>query len=163
MNRKPLPDPPEMRNGGLPPTHLPSPSHPPEFLLFKWEQPPKRAPEQDWWLDFHKWWHALCHEDWCVRACHEDHAGSMLQWPPEWPHPSVLQQEQGTHFMQWKRAAGGRPITKYQRGATEGEYMVWKQTLDDVVKSAWARHHQAAHDRQEAAAARARQEAARRQ
>jgi hypothetical protein len=41
--------------------------------------------------------------------------------------------------------------------------MVWKQTLDDVVKSAWARHHQAAHDRQEAAAARTRQEAACRQ
>jgi hypothetical protein len=65
--------------------------------------------------------------------------------------------------MQWKRAAGGRPITEYQRGATEGEYMVWKQTLDNVVESAWARHHQAAHGHQEAAAARARQEAARRQ
>jgi hypothetical protein len=87
----------------------------------------------------------------------------MLQWPPEWPHPLVLQQEQATHFMQWKRAARGRPITEYQRGTTEGEYMVWKQTLDNVVESTWARHHQAAHDRQEAAAARARQEAARRQ
>jgi hypothetical protein len=62
--------------------------------------------------------------------------------------------------MQWKRAAGGRPIDEYQRGATEGEYMVWKRTLDNVVKSAWARHHQAAHARQEAAAACARQEAA---
>jgi hypothetical protein len=65
--------------------------------------------------------------------------------------------------MQWKRAVGGRPITEYQRGATEGEYMVWKRTLDNVVKSAWARHHQAAHDCQEAAAACARQEAACRQ
>jgi hypothetical protein len=152
-----------MRNGGSPSTHLPSPSHPPGFLLFKWEQPPERAPEGDWWLNFPKWWHALCHDDWCTRACHEDHAGTMLQWPPEWPHPLVLQQEQATHFMQWKRAAGGRPITEYQRGATEGEYMVWKRTLDNVVESAWARYHQATHNRQEAAAARARQEAARRQ
>jgi hypothetical protein len=46
--------------------------------------------------------------------------------------------------MQWKRAAGGRPITDYHRGTTEGEYMVWKRTLEDVVESAWARHHQAA-------------------
>jgi hypothetical protein len=150
-----------MRNGGLPPTHLPSPSHPPGFLLFKWEQPPKRAPEGDWWLDFPEWWHTLlCHEDWYARACHKDHAGSMFRWPLEWPHPLVMQQDQATHFMQWKHAAGGRPITEYQRGATEGEYMVWKRTLDDVVESAWARHHHARHDRQEAAAARARQEAA---
>ncbi len=27
MNRKPLPYPPKMRNGGLPPAHLPSPPH----------------------------------------------------------------------------------------------------------------------------------------
>jgi hypothetical protein len=41
--------------------------------------------------------------------------------------------------------------------------MVWKRTLDNVVESAWARHHQAAHDCQDAAAARACKEAARRQ
>jgi hypothetical protein len=163
MSQKPLPDPPQMRNSGLPPTHLPSPSHSPGFLLFKWEQPPEHAPGGDWWLNFPEWWHALCHEDWCVPACHEDHVGTMLQWLPEWPHPSVLQQEQATHFMQWKRAAGGHPITKYQRGATEGEYLVWKWTLDNVVESAWAQHHQATHNCQEAAAACACQEAARRQ
>jgi hypothetical protein len=152
-----------MRNSGSPPTHLPSPSHPPGFLFFKWEQPSKRAPEGDWWLNFPEWWHALCHEDWCVRARRKDRAGTMLRWPQEWPHPSVMQQDQAAHFMQWKRAAGGRPIHEYQRGATGREYMVWKRTLDNVVESAWARHHQAAHDCQEATAACACQEAAHRQ
>ncbi len=98
-----------------------------------------------------------------MRAHREDHVGTMLRWPQEWPHPLVTQQDQAAHFMQWKRAAGGRPIHEYQRGATEREYMVWKRTLNNVVESAWARHHQAAHARQEAAAAHARQEAARRQ
>ncbi len=151
------------RNGGSPPTHLPSPSHPLGFLFFKWEQPPERAPKGDWWLNFPEWWHALCHEDWCMRAHREDHAGTMLRWPQEWPHPLVTQQDQAAHFMQWQRVAGGRPIHEYQRGATEREYMVWKRTLDDVVESAWARHHQAAHACQETTAAHARQEAARRQ
>ena len=73
-----------------------------------------------------------------MRAYCEDHLGMLLQWPQDWPHPLVMQQVQAAHFTQWKRAAGGHSIHEYQRGATEGEYMVWKQTLNDVVESAWA-------------------------
>jgi hypothetical protein len=56
-----------------------------------------------------------------------------------------MQQDQAAHFAQWKRAAGGRPTNNYQWGATEGDYTVWKQTLDDAVESAWARHQDHAH------------------
>jgi hypothetical protein len=51
MNRNPLPYPPQMRNGGLPPAHLPlsSLSDPLAWLQYKWSQPPPRAP--DWVFD----------------------------------------------------------------------------------------------------------------
>ena len=51
MNRNPLPYPPQMRNGGLPPAHLPSSSlsNPLAWLQYKWLQPPPRAP--NWVFD----------------------------------------------------------------------------------------------------------------
>jgi hypothetical protein len=76
MNRNPLPYPPQMRNGGLPPAHLPSPSlsNPSVWLQYKWSQPPPCAP--DWVCD--------APDDWISRALREDQQATGVL-PPKLP------------------------------------------------------------------------------
>ncbi len=168
MNRKPLPDPPQMRNGGLPPAHLPSSSlsDPLAWLHYKWLQPPPRAPY--WVFDYYEHYNPpagvsrpLRDEKWHQRAVREDQQTAGLL-PPSLP---------------------GGPILHGARARLERTYHDWKQAINDLwadelhclflldEEAARARHQeaarrqqlldeQAARARQEAAAACARQEAA---
>ncbi len=96
MNRNPLPYPPQMRNGGLPPAHLPSSSlsDPSAWLQYKWSQPPPRAPD---WLfdDFQKFnppayaGRPLRNVEWLQRALREDRQAAGLL-PPESPGGPIL-------------------------------------------------------------------------
>jgi hypothetical protein len=137
-----------MRNGGLPLAHFPlsSLSDPSAWLHYKWLQPPPRAP--DWVFDYYKHYnppagvgHPLCDEEWHQRAFHENQQAIGLLPPAPW----------------------GGPILHGARARAERAYKDWKWAIDDL----WAdKHHcqqlleeQAACARQEAAAARAHQEA----
>jgi hypothetical protein len=70
-----------MRNGGLPPAHLPSSSlsDPLAWLQYKWSQPPPRAP--DWVCD--------APDDWIGRALHKDQQAAGLL-PPKSPGGPIL-------------------------------------------------------------------------
>jgi hypothetical protein len=70
-----------MRNGGLPPAHLPSSSlsDPSAWLQYKWLQPPPRAP--DWVCD--------APDNWIGHTLHEDQQAANLL-PPKSPGGSML-------------------------------------------------------------------------
>jgi hypothetical protein len=83
MGHSPLPPPPQMRNGGSTPAHLPDPSW---WLQFKWSQPPPRAPE--WLFDYYERYNPpanvgqpLRDEEWFQRAFHEDQQADGLLPP----------------------------------------------------------------------------------
>jgi hypothetical protein len=104
MNQDPLPYPPQMRNGGSPPTHLSlsSLSNPFAWLQYKWSQPPPRAPN--------------CvpdaPDDWIGCALHEDQqaAGLLLPKPP------------------------GGPILHGAGASGERTYQDWKWTVNALWK-----------------------------
>ena len=138
MGHSPLPPPPQMRNGGSPPAHLPSSylSDPSWWLQFKWSQPPPRAPE--WLFDYYERYNPpanvgrpLCDEEWHQRAIREDQQSARLL-PPEY----------------------GGPILHGARACADRAYRDWKAVVDDL----WADEYeallvkQAAHARQEEAA-----------
>jgi hypothetical protein len=85
-----------MRNGGLPPAHLPlsSLSDPLAWLQYKWSQPPPCAP--DWVFDDYQKFnppanvgHPLCEEEWLQRAFRKDaQAAGIL--PPDPPGGPIL-------------------------------------------------------------------------
>jgi hypothetical protein len=89
MNRNPLPYPPQMRNGGLPPAHLPSSSlsNPSAWLQYKWSQPPPRAPDSVF-EDYQKFNSPanvgcpLCDKEWHQRAFREDKQAAGIL-PPD--------------------------------------------------------------------------------
>jgi hypothetical protein len=96
MNQNPLPYPPQMRNGGLTPAHLPSSSlsDPSAWLQYKWSQPPPRAPN---WVfnDFQKFnppANVGCpfrDKEWLQRAlCKDQQAAGLL--PPKFPKGPIL-------------------------------------------------------------------------
>jgi hypothetical protein len=117
MNRNPLPYPPQMRNSGLPPAHLPSSSlsNPLAWLQYKWLQPPLHAP--NWVIaDYLKFnspanvGRPLCNEEWLQRAlCEDQQAAGLL--PPKSP---------------------GGPILHGARAHAEHAYRDWKWTADDL-------------------------------
>jgi hypothetical protein len=135
MNRNPLPYPPQMRNGGLPPAHLPSSSlsNPSVWLQYKWSQPPPRAP--DWVFDDYQKFNPpanvgcpLCDEEWNQRAFREDaQAAGIL--PPDPP---------------------GGPILHGARARVEHTYRDWKWAVDDLWEDECHRLQTAARQRQEA-------------
>jgi hypothetical protein len=96
MNRNSLPYTPQMRNGGLPPAHLPlsSLSDLSAWLQYKWSQPPPPAP--DWVFDvFQKFnppavvGRPLRDEEWLQRAlCEDQQAAGLL--PPKLPGGPIL-------------------------------------------------------------------------
>ncbi len=96
MNRNPLPYPPQMRNGGLPPAHLPSSSlsDPLAWLQYKWSQPPPPAP--DWVFDVYQKFNPpadvgcpLRDEEWLQRAFREDEQAAGIL-PPDPPGGPIL-------------------------------------------------------------------------
>ena len=134
MGHSPLPPPPQMRNGGSPPAHLPDPSW---WLQLKWSQPPPRAPE--WLFDYYERYsppanvgQPLRDEEWFQRAFHEDQQADGLL-PP------------GT---------SGGPILRGARARAERAYREWKAAIDDLwgdeyealllEQAACARHEEAA-------------------
>jgi hypothetical protein len=124
MNRNPLPYPPQMRNGGLPPAHLPSSSlsDPLAWLQYKWSQPPPRAP--DWVFNNYQKFnppanggHPLCDKEWLQQAFRKDaQAAGIL--PPD---PS------------------GGPILHGARARAEHAYRDWKWAVDNLWED--ERHH----------------------
>jgi hypothetical protein len=77
-----------MRNGGVPPAHLPlsSLSDPLAWLHYKWSQPPPRAP--DWVFDYYEHYNPpagvscpLRDEEWHQRAFREDQQATGLLPP----------------------------------------------------------------------------------
>jgi hypothetical protein len=106
-----------MRNGGLPPAHLPSSSlsDPSAWLQYKWSQPPPRAPN---WVfeDFRNFnppanvGSPFHDEEWVQRAlCKDQQAASLL--PPISP---------------------GGPILLGARACAEHAYQAWKWRVDDL-------------------------------
>jgi hypothetical protein len=158
MNRKPLPYPPQMGNGGSPPAHLRSSSlsGPLAWLQHKWSQPPPLAP--NWVFDVYQKFNPpanvgrpLCDEEWLQQAfCKDKQAAGIL--PPDPP---------------------GGPILLGSRACAERAYLDWKWMVNALWEDECHRLQMAARQRhldeettrqrQAAAAARARQEAARRQ
>ena len=159
MSRDAPHDPPQMRNGGSSPAHLPSSylSDPSWWLHFKWSQPPPRAPE--WLFDYYERYNPPTYvghpprvEDWLQRAIREDQQAAGLL-PP--------------------RPLGG-PILHGARARADHAYREWKRAIDIMwedehyrlclvadQEAARARHDEAAAlAREEAARARAREEAA---
>ncbi len=132
MNRDPLPYPPQMRNGGLPPAHLPSSSlsDPLAWLQYKWSQPPPRA--SDWVFDdFQKFnplanvGHSFHDEEWLQRAlCKDQQAAGLL--PPK---------------------LSGGPILLGARARTERAYQDWKWTVDALWEDECHRLQTAARQR----------------
>jgi hypothetical protein len=101
-----------MRNGGLPPAHLPSSSlsDPLAWLQYKWSQPPPRAP--DWvFNDYQKFdppanvGRPLCDKEWHQQAFHEDAqaAGILPPDPPEGPilHGACARAEHAYRDWKW--------------------------------------------------------------
>jgi hypothetical protein len=130
MNQNPLPYPPQMRNGGLPPAHLPlsSLSNPLVWLQYKWSQPPPRAP--DWVCD--------APDNWIGCALHEDQQAAGLL-PPKSP---------------------GGPILLGACTHAERAYQDWKWAVDELWEDERHRLQTAARQRHiDEQAARARQEA----
>jgi hypothetical protein len=117
MNCNPLPYPPQMRNGGLPPAHLPlsSLSDPLAWLQYKWLKPPPRAP--DWvFEDYQKFnppanvGRPLCDKEWHQRAfCEDKQAAGIL--PPDPP---------------------GGPILLGARAFLEDVYRAWKWRVNNL-------------------------------
>jgi hypothetical protein len=131
MNQTPLPYPPQMRNGGLPPAHLPSSSlsNPSAWLQYKWSQPPPRA--SDWVCD--------APDDWIGRALREDQQAAGLL-PPKSP---------------------GGPILLGARTHAERAYQDWKWAVDKLWEDERHRLQMAARQRHiDEQAARKQQEAA---
>jgi hypothetical protein len=134
MNRNPLPYPPQMRNGGLLPAHLPSSSlsDPSAWLQYKWLQPPPRAP--DWVCD--------APDDYIGRALREDQQAAGLL-PPKSP---------------------GGPILHGARARAEHADRDWKWVVDELWEDERHRLQTAAHQRHlDEETARQRQEANHRQ
>ncbi len=150
-----------MRNGGSPPTHLPSSSlsNPEGWLRYKWSQPPPRAP--NWLFAYYEAYNPPAN------------VGRPLQ-DEEWHQRAFRKDQQAAGLLPPAPRGGG--ILHGARARTERAYKDWKWAINNL----WAdeRHRQqllneqaacarqeaaAARARQEAAAARARQEAARRQ
>jgi hypothetical protein len=134
MNRNPLPYPPQMRNGGLPPAHLPlsSLSNPLAWLQYKWLQPPPRAP--DWVCD--------APDNWIGRALRKDQQAAGLL-PPKSPGGGILH---GAH-------------TRAERA-----YRDWKWAVDKLWEDKRHHLQTAAHQRHlDEKTARQRQEANQRQ
>jgi hypothetical protein len=132
MGHSPLPPPPQMRNGGSPPAHLPDPSW---WLQFKWSQPPPRAPE--WLFDYYERYNPpanvgrpLRDEEWFHQAFREDHQAAGLL-PPGTP---------------------GGPILRGARARAERAYRECNAATDDL----WEAEYEAACARQEEAARRQR-------
>jgi hypothetical protein len=96
MNQNPLPYPPQMRNSGLLPAHLPlsSLSDPSAWLQYKWSQPTPRAP--GWVFDDYQKFnplanvgHPLRDKEWIQRAlCEDQQAAGLL--PPKSPGGLIL-------------------------------------------------------------------------
>jgi hypothetical protein len=129
-----LPYPPQMRNGGSSPAHLPSSSlsDPSWWLQFKWLQPPPRAPK--WLFDYYRSYNPpanVCrppsYKELLQRAIREDQEAAGLL-PPEQPY--------------WG------PLLHEAHACTDRAYRDWKAAIDDL----WADEY-AAHARQEAACA----------
>ncbi len=122
MNRNPLPYPSQMKNGGLPPAHLPlsSLSNSLAWLQYKWSQPPPRTP--DWVFDNYQKFNPLadvgrplCDEEWIQQAlCEDQQAAGLL--PPKLP---------------------GGPILHGARARPECAYRIWKW----IVKDLWEDEH----------------------
>jgi hypothetical protein len=124
MNRNPLPYPPQMRNGGLPPAHLPlsSLSDPLAWLQYKWSQPPPCAPDQVF-DDFQKFnppanvGRPLRDEEWLQQAFREDaQAAGILPLDPP-----------------------GGPILHGACARAEHPFWDWKWAVDDLWED--KRHH----------------------
>jgi hypothetical protein len=144
-----------MGNGGSPPAHLPlsSLSDPLAWLQYKWLQPPPRAP--DWVFDIYQKFNPpadvgcpLRDKEWLQRAfCEDKQAAGIL--PPDPP---------------------GGPILLGARARAERAYLDWKWTVATLwederhcLQTAARQRHldkETACQRQAAAAARVRQEAA---
>jgi hypothetical protein len=138
-----------MRNGGLPPAHLPlsSLSNPLAWLQYKWSQPPPRIP--DWvFNNFQKFnppayaGRPLRNVEWLQRAlCKDQQAAGLL--PPESP---------------------GGPILLGARARAERAYQGWKWAVDEMWEHERHRLQTAARQRHiDEQAARKQQEAAHRQ
>ncbi len=91
-----------MRNGGLPPAHLPSSSlfDPSAWLQYKWLQPPSHAPD----------WVCNAPDDWIGRALRKDQQATSLL-PPKLP---------------------GRPILHGACTRAEHAYRGWKWAVDEM-------------------------------
>jgi hypothetical protein len=135
MNQNPLPYPPQMRNGGLPPAHLPSSSlsDPSAWLQYKWSQPSPRAP--DWVFNDYQKFNPpanvgcpLRDKEWHQRAfCKDTQAAGIL--PPDPP---------------------GGPILHRACARTEHAYRDWKWTVNDLWEDERHRLHMAVRQCQEA-------------
>jgi hypothetical protein len=117
MNQNPLLYPPQMRNGGLPPAHLPSSSlsNPSAWLQYKWSQPPPRTP--DWVFDDFQKFNPLanvgcpfCNKEWLQRALHKDQQAASLL-PPKSP---------------------GGPILLGAHARAESAYQDWKWAVNEL-------------------------------
>ncbi len=117
MNQKPLPYPPQMRNGGLLPAHLLSSSlsKPLAWLQYKWSQPPPRTPA---WV-FNNYQkinppadvgRPLHDKEWHLRAFREDKQAAGIL-PPDPP---------------------GGPILLGARAFAERAYQDWKWAVDEL-------------------------------
>jgi hypothetical protein len=111
----PIPYPPQMRNGGLPPAHLPSSSlsNPSAWRQYKWSQPPPHAP--DWVCD--------APDNWIGRALHKDQQADSLL-PPKSP---------------------GGPIVLGACTHAERAYQDWKWAVDELWEDKRHRLQTAAH------------------
>jgi hypothetical protein len=133
MNQNPLPYPPQMRNGGLPPAHLPSSSlsNSLAWLQYKWSQPPPCAP--DWVFDNYQKFNPpadvgcpLCDNEWHQQAFPKDKQDAGIL-PPDPPGGLIL--------------LGARAFM-------EDAYRAWKWRVDDLwedechrLQTAARQHH----------------------
>jgi hypothetical protein len=145
MNQNPLPYPPQMRIGGLPPAHLPSSSlsDPLAWLQYKWSQPPPHAP--DWVFDDFQKFNPPAYAD---RPLHNE----------EWLQRALREDQQATDLLPPKLPVG--PILLGARACAERAYQDWKWAVDELweherhrLQTVAQKHHideQAAHKKQEA-------------
>jgi hypothetical protein len=118
MNRNPLPYPPQMRNGGLPPAHLPSSSlsDPLAWLQYKWSQPPPCAP--DWVFDDYQKFNPPANVG---RPLHDK----------EWHQQAFREDAQAAGILPPDPPAGG-PILHGTRAHAEHANQAWKWAVDDL-------------------------------
>jgi hypothetical protein len=106
-----------MRNGGLPPAHLPSSSlsDPLVWLQYKWSQPPPRAP------------------DWVFDNFQKINPPADVGHPfrdKEWLQPALCEDQQAAGLLPPKSPRG--PILLGARARAERAYQDWKWTVDTL-------------------------------